>query len=431
MHLLLVFFNLLYLIRPGIVLAQGESLIDKGDTTFIIISSALVLLMTPGLAMFYGGMVRSKNVLSTMMHSFILMGVATIVWILIGYSIAFGPDLLGVVGSLKHIGLNGVGVEPDPNYAGTIPALAFMVFQMMFAIITPALISGAVAERIKFSSYLVFIVLWLIIVYCPLAHWVWGGGWIGKMGALDFAGGTVVHISSGISALAASVVLGKRRGFKTEIITPHNLPITLLGTGLLWFGWFGFNAGSALEIGGIATNAFVVTHIAAASGALGWPLYEWVLRGKPTALGAASGAVAGLVGITPAAGFVSPLAAVAIGLGAGVICYHGVNLKMKLGYDDSLDVVGIHGFGGAWGAIATGIFASTSINPGGADGLLLGNGKLLLVQVVSVAATIVFAFVATFMLLKMIDALMGLRVDDEHEVTGLDLSLHGERGYEI
>ncbi|NIS73891.1 MAG: ammonium transporter [Deltaproteobacteria bacterium] len=419
------------ILMPNIAVAKEGAMIDGGDTTFIVISSALVLLMTPGLAMFYGGMVRSKNVLSTMMHSFILMGVATIVWILIGYSIAFGPDLLGVVGSLKHIGLKGVGVEPDPNYAGTIPALAFMVFQMMFAIITPALISGAVAERIKFSSFLVFIVLWLIIVYCPLAHWVWGGGWIGEMGALDFAGGTVVHISSGVSALAAAIVLGKRRGFKTEIIAPHNLPITLLGTGLLWFGWFGFNAGSALEIGGLATNAFVTTHIAAACGALAWPLYEWIIRGKPTALGAASGAVAGLVGITPAAGFVSPVASIIIGVGAGILCYHGVNVKMKLKYDDSLDVVGIHGVGGSWGAIATGIFASTAVNPGGADGLLLGNGKLLLIQIISVAATVAFAFTVSFILLKLIDAVMGLRVDEEEEVNGLDLSLHGERGYEI
>jgi Amt family ammonium transporter len=417
------------LLNPEFALAAET--IDKGDTTFIIISSALVLLMTPGLAMFYGGMVRSKNVLSTMMHSFILMGVATLVWVLVGYSIAFGPDVAGIFGDLSFAGLRGVGVEPDPSYAGTIPALAFMVFQMMFAIITPALISGAVAERIRFSSFLVFIVLWLIVVYCPLAHWVWGGGWIGEMGALDFAGGTVVHISSGVSALAAAIVLGKRRGFKTEIIAPHNLTITLLGTGLLWFGWFGFNAGSALEISGLATNAFVVTHIAAASGALGWPLYEWILRGKPTALGAASGAVAGLVGITPAAGFVSPLSSVIIGLGAGIICYHGVNLKMRLGYDDSLDVVGIHGFGGTWGAIATGIFASTSVNPGAADGLIFGNGKLLLVQMISVLATIVFAFVASYVLLKVIDAIIGLRVDDDQEVTGLDLSLHGERGYEI
>ncbi len=412
-------------------LAWASDAIDKADTTFMLVCSALVLLMTPGLAMFYGGMVRSKNVLSTMMHSFILMGVATIIWVLVGYSVAFGPDIAGITGGLAHVGLRGIGIDPHPSYAATIPAIAFMVFQMMFAIITPALISGAVAERIKFSSFLVFMTLWLVVVYSPLAHWVWGGGWIGSMGALDFAGGTVVHISSGVSALAAAIVLGKRRGFKTEIIAPHNLPVTLLGTGLLWFGWFGFNAGSALEISGLATNAFVVTHIAAASGALGWPLYEWILRGKPTALGAASGAVAGLVAITPAAGFVSPLSAIIIGLGAGIICYHGVNLKMRLGYDDSLDVVGIHGFGGAWGAIATGIFASSSINPAGADGLLFGNGKLLLVQIVSVLATVVFAFTASFLLLKAIDAVWGLRVDDEQEVTGLDLSLHGERGYEF
>ncbi|NIO17598.1 MAG: ammonium transporter [Deltaproteobacteria bacterium] len=412
-------------------LAWASDAIDKADTTFMLVCSALVLLMTPGLAMFYGGMVRSKNVLSTMMHSFILMGVATIIWVLVGYSVAFGPDIGGITGGLAHVGLRGIGIDPHPIYAGTIPALAFMVFQMMFAIITPALISGAVAERIKFSSFLVFIALWLVVVYSPLAHWVWGGGWIGSMGALDFAGGTVVHISSGVSALAAAIVLGKRRGFRTEIIAPHNLPVTLLGTGLLWFGWFGFNAGSALEISGLATNAFVVTHIAAASGALGWPLYEWILRGKPTALGAASGAVAGLVAITPAAGFVSPLSAIVIGLGAGIICYHGVNLKMRLGYDDSLDVVGIHGFGGAWGAIATGIFASSSVNPAGADGLIFGNGKLLLVQIVSVLATVVFAFTASFLLLKAIDAIWGLRVDDEQEVTGLDLSLHGERGYEF
>ncbi len=417
---------------PVTARAAGGGVIDKGDTVFLLVSSALVLLMTPGLALFYGGMVRSKNVLSTGMHSFILMGAVTIVWVLFGYSLAFGPDIGGLLGGLSHLGLKGVGVAPDPDYASTVPALAFMTFQMMFAIITPALISGAVAERIKFSSYFVFTLLWVIIVYCPLAHWVWGkGGWLGKMGALDFAGGTVVHISSGVSALAAAIVLGKRKGFKSEILAPHNLPLTLLGTGLLWFGWFGFNAGSALESGGIATIAFVTTHIASASGALGWSLVEWLKRGKPTALGAASGAVAGLVGITPGAGFVSPMAAILIGGGAGAICFFGVSIKMRYNFDDALDVVGVHGVGGTFGALATGIFASTVINPSGSNGLLHGNPGQLLIQGVGVLATILFAFGASYILLKIIHATMGLRVEMDDEIMGLDLSEHGESAYNL
>ncbi len=419
-----------FIIVPIAAHAAGGGAINKGDTTFLLISSALVLLMTPGLALFYGGMVRSKNVLSTVMHSFILMGVVTVIWVLFGYSLAFGTDIGGILGSLNHLGLKGVGVNPDPDYASTVPALAFMTFQMMFAIITPALISGAVAERIKFSSFIVFTLLWVIIVYCPLAHWVWGkGGWLGKMGTLDFAGGTVVHISSGVSALAAAIVLGKRKGFKTEIMAPHSLPLTLLGTGLLWFGWFGFNAGSALESGGVATIAFVTTHIASASGALGWSLVEWIKRGKPTALGAASGAVAGLVGITPGAGFVSPMAAILIGGGAGALCFFGVSIKMRCNFDDALDVVGIHGVGGTFGALATGIFASTAINPSGANGLLHGNPGQLLVQGVGVIATILFAFFASYILLKLIHVIMGLRVDDDEEIMGLDISEHGESAY--
>ncbi len=427
-----VFLITLFLLIPATSFAGVGGEINKGDTVFLLVSSALVLLMTPGLALFYGGMVRSKNILSTVMHSFILMGAVTIVWILFGYSIAFGPDIGGVVGGLQMVGLKGVGTAPDPNYASTVPALAFMTFQMMFAIITPALISGAVAERIKFSSYMVFTILWVIIVYCPLAHWVWGkGGWLGGMGALDFAGGTVVHISSGISALAAAIVLGKRKGFKTEILAPHNLPLTLLGTGLLWFGWFGFNAGSALEAGGVATIAFLTTHVASAAGAISWSMVEWIKRGKPTALGAASGAVAGLVGITPGAGFVSPMASMIIGAGAGVICFFGVTLKMRFNIDDALDVVGIHGVGGTFGALATGVFASSAINAGGANGLLHGNPKQFLIQAVGVVATIIFAFVTSYVLLKVIDATMGLRVETDDEIMGLDLSQHGESGYSL
>jgi Amt family ammonium transporter len=405
---------------------------NGADTVFVLMSAALVMIMTPGLALFYGGMVRTKNILGTLMQCFIIMALVTLEWVLWGYSMAFGPDLGGIVGSLDWFGLKGVGMDPSADYGTTIPQVAFMIFQGMFAIITPALITGAFAERMKFSTFLVFILLWATFVYNPLCHWVWGvGGWIGATGALDFAGGTVVHISSGISALAAAIIVGRRRGYGSTAFIPHNVPMTITGAALLWFGWFGFNAGSALAANGLAANAFVVTHVASAVAALTWILMERLHRGKPTTLGAASGAVAGLVAITPASGFVGPISAIAIGGAAGIICYGGVLLKSKLGYDDSLDVVGIHGLGGTWGALATGLFASTAINPDGADGVFFGNPGLLWTQFFSVIVTIVFAFVMTFIILKVLDLVMGLRVSDEEEERGLDISLHNEGGYAL
>jgi Amt family ammonium transporter len=411
-------------------LSPAPPKVDTGDTSWLLISSALVMLMTPGLALFYGGMVRQKNVLGTIMQSFIALGVITIQWVLYGYSLSFGPDLWGLIGSLDWIGLRGVGLDPFPDYSATVPHQAFMIFQMMFAVITPALITGATAERFKFKSYLVFLVLWATFVYDPLAHWVWGtGGWIRNLGALDFAGGLVVHISSGVAALAASLVVGKRRGYGREPMPPHNLTMTLLGAALLWFGWFGFNGGSAIASGSLATSAFVVTHISTAAAALSWMMAEWAYRGNPTVLGAASGAVAGLVAITPASGFVGPLSAILIGGVAGVLCYLAINLKNRFGYDDSLDVVGVHGVGGSFGAIATGLFASKAVNPAGNDGLFFGNPALLANQALSVAVAWVYSFVVTWIILKILDRTLGLRVSDEHEVNGLDLSQHGESGY--
>jgi Amt family ammonium transporter len=404
--------------------------VDTGDTAWILISSALVMLMTPGLALFYGGMVRSKNVLGTIMQSFIALGIITVQWVLYGYSLAFGPDIGHIIGSLKWVGLRGVGLEPFPVYSATIPHQAFMIFQMMFAIITPALITGAFAERFKFKTYLVFLILWATFVYDPLAHWVWGvGGWIRNLGALDFAGGLAVHISSGMAALAAALVVGKRKGYGDEPMPPHNLTMTLLGAALLWFGWFGFNGGSAVASGSLATSAFVVTHISTASAALSWMIVEWAYRGNPTVLGAASGAVAGLVAITPASGFVGPVSAIVIGLAAGGICYFAINFKNRLGYDDSLDVVGVHGVGGTWGALATGLFASKAINSAGNDGLFFGNPSLLGIQALSVVSAWIYSFVMTLIILKILDWTMGLRVSDEHEINGLDISQHGEAGY--
>ena len=402
---------------------------NGADTVFILLSTALVMLMTPGLALFYGGMVRQKNVLGTIMHSFICLGLVSLIWILWGYSLSFGTDFGGLIGGLDFLGLRGVGTDPHPDYGSTVPHLAFMIFQLMFAVITPALITGAFAERMKFSAFLIFVVLWSTLVYSPMAHWVWGGGWMGRIGVLDFAGGAVVHMSSGASALAAAMFLGKRQGYGTADLMPHNLPLTILGAGLLWFGWFGFNAGSALAANGLAANAFVVTHLSAAAAALSWLVVEWRHRGNPTTLGAASGAVAGLVAITPAAGFVGPMAAVVIGIVAGVVCYYGVFLKSKLGYDDSLDVVGIHGLGGTWGALATGIFAEEAI--GGASGLFYGNAGQLGIQAISVVATWIFCFLATVVILKVVDLLVGLRVSEEDEVRGLDISQHSETGYNL
>lgn len=403
---------------------------NAGDTVFVLMSAALVMLMTPGLALFYGGMVRSKNILGTLMQSFVILGLITLQWVLWGYSLSFGPDHAGIIGGLDWLGLKGVGMNPSPDYGSTIPHLAFMIFQCMFAIITPALITGAFAERMKFSAFLVFTILWATLIYNPIAHWVWGiGGWIGKLGALDFAGGTVVHISSGTSALAAALLVGKRRGYGSIPYIPHNLPMTITGAALLWFGWFGFNAGSALACNGLAANAFVVTHIASAMAALSWMFFEWTHRGKPTTLGAASGAIAGLVAITPASGFVGPMSAIIIGLLAGIICYSGILLKGRLGYDDSLDVVAIHGLGGSWGALATGLFASTGINPDGANGLFFGNPMQLLIQFVTVVVTIVYAFLVSLLILKVVDLFIGLRITDDEEEKGLDLSLHDETGY--
>jgi len=404
--------------------------IDTGDTAWMLTSTALVLLMTPGLALFYGGMVRAKNVLGTIMHSFIIMAIVSVQWVLFGYSLSFGPDIGGFIGSLSWFGLNGVGLDPNPDYAATVPHQAFMIYQAMFAIITPALITGAIAERMKFKTFVVFTLLWATLVYDPIAHWVWGmGGWIRNLGALDFAGGTVVHISSGISALAAAILVGRRKGFRKEAMAPHNLPMTITGAAILWFGWFGFNAGSAIAAGKLSTSAFVVTHVATAGAALSWAGVEWIYKGKPTTLGVASGAVSGLVAITPASGFVGPMSALLIGLFAGILCYGAVLSKNRFGYDDSLDVVGVHGVGGTWGALATGLFATKAINDAGNNGLFFGNPGLLGIQALAVIATWVYAFIVTLILLKILDWTMGLRVTEEDEESGLDLSQHSETGY--
>jgi Amt family ammonium transporter len=413
-----------------ITLPKEDRVVNSGDTAWLLVSAAFVMLMTPGLALFYGGMVRSKNALGTIMQSFIVLGLVSVEWILVGYTLAFGPDLGGVIGNLSWAALRGVTVEPFPGYAATVPHQAFMIYQMMFAVITPALISGAFAERFKFSSFLVFTVLWALLVYNPVAHWMWGiGGWLRKLGALDFAGGTVVHITAGASALAAAIVVGKRKGFGTENLAPHNLPMTVLGAGILWFGWFGFNAGSALAADGLSTHAFLSTHAAAAAGTLSWLFTEWVHRGKPTVLGAASGCIAGLGTITPASGFVQPMPALLIGTAAGMLCYGAVMWKGRFGLDDSLDVVGVHCVGGVLGTIATGIFATTAVNPLGANGLLYGNPRLLAIQALAAGVILLYAFAVTYVLLKALEWVMGLRVADEHETMGLDLSQHGEAGY--
>ena len=401
---------------------------NAADTAFILICAALVMFMTPGLALFYAGMARAKNVLGTAMHSMVLLGVATVVWVIAGYSLSFGTDVGGVIGGLDYMFLSGVGMAPG-GPTENLPHLLFMIFQCMFAVITPALITGAFAERIKFGPFVLFSVLWLLFVYSPMCHWVWGGGWMGEMGALDFAGGAVVHMSSGAAALAAVLVLGKRRGYGSEAFIPHNLPMTLTGAAILWFGWFGFNAGSALAADGAAANAFVTTHVAAAAALIGWLAIEKWHHGKATTLGAASGAVAGLVAITPAAGFVTPMGALIIGFVGGVLCYGGVLVKNVFKYDDALDVVGIHGLGGTWGALATGLFATASV--GGVDGLFYGNPGQLWIQFVSVVATWVYCFVVSYILFKVVDALMGLRVSPDDEIRGLDVSQHSEAGYQL
>ena len=423
--------------------ADGAAKVDSGDTAWMLVSTALVLLMTaPGLALFYGGLVRGKNVLSVLMQTFILMAVISVQWVLWGYSLAFGPDHGHVLGSLAWLGLRGVGLEPNPDYAPTIPHQLFMAYQMMFAVITPALIVGAFAERMKFSAFLVFSLLWAALVYDPLAHMVWGtGGLLGTVwGALDFAGGTVVHISSGMSALVCAVVIGRRLGYGSDPMPPHNLPFTVVGAALLWVGWFGFNAGSALSAGSLATAAFVATNTATAAAALAWMAAEWLGRGKPTVLGAASGAVAGLVAITPASGFVTPLAALAIGGVAGVLCYAACNAKQALGwYDDALDVVGVHGVGGTWGAIATGLFATAAVNPNAfapeghatTQGLLVGGSwGLLGHQVLAVLVSYGLAIVGSLVCLAVASAVCGgLRVNEDDEFAGLDLSQHSENAY--
>ena len=393
---------------------------NNGDIAWILASSALVLLMTPGLAFFYGGLVRPKNAAATVMHSFMAIGVVGVVWV------AFGPDRggMGIIGELSWFGLAGVSATEAGPYADNMPHQLFMIFQAMFAIITPALITGAFAERMKFGAYLVFIVLWVTVVYAPVAHWVWGRGWLGDVGALDFAGGTVVHINSGIAALAAALIVGKRLGFTGSATTPHNVPMVVLGAGLLWFGWFGFNAGSALAADGTAVNAFVVTNTAAAASVVTWVIVSWIVGKKPSVIGAATGAVAGLVAITPAAGFVGPMPALIIGIGAGIICYLAVELLLKLNIDDALAVFGVHGIGGVWGAIATGLFVGI-----GFGALDVGRGEQVLNQIIGIVATLVWSFVATSVILLAIKFTIGLRAEQSDEEAGLDQSIHGEEAY--
>lgn len=405
--------------------------IDTGDTSFVMISTALVFLMTPGLAFFYGGMVRKKNVLNTMLNSFTIIGIVSVQWILVGYTLAFGPDRMHFIGALDWFGFANVGPLPNTDYAATIPHSAFAMFQLMFAIITPALITGSFAERMRFSALVPFVLIWTTLVYDPLAHWVWGvGGWLRNLGALDFAGGTVVHISSGIAGLVCALVIGRRKGYLKTPMAPHNTPFVLLGTGLLWFGWIGFNAGSALGASGLAMTAFITTNTSAGAALLSWVLIEKLVHGKPTALGAATGAVVGLVAITPAAGFVTPLAAIAIGFIVSPICFFAVSFaKTKLGYDDSLDAFGCHGIGGIWGALATGLFATKSVNEFGADGLFYGNPETLLKQLIAVAATVILSASVTYVSLKVISIFTKLRVEDRDEDEGLDLAEHGEDAY--
>ena len=404
--------------------------INAGDTSWLLASAALVMLMTPALGFFYGGLVRRKNVLATIMHSFFILCLISVQWVLWGYSLAFGPDHGGLIGGLDWAALKGVGQEPGP-YGATVPHLAYMVFQMMFAVITPALITGAFAERKRFKAFVVFTLLWATLVYDPVAHWVWGGGWLGQMGALDFAGGTVVHITSGVSALVAALVLGRRVGFGSEPMDPHDATMTVLGASLLWFGWFGFNAGSAISAGGLAANAFVVTNTAAAMAALTWMTVSWLHKGAPSVLGAAAGAVAGLVAITPASGYVDVSAAILIGLGAGSFCYAAIQVTRRLKVDDALDVFGVHGVGGTWGALATGLFATVAVNSGAANGLVAGNPAQLGIQAIAVASTILYSAVMTFAILKVIDLFVGLRVPEHEEVLGLDASQHREAAYQL
>ncbi len=405
-------------------------MIDSGDTAWVLTASALVLLMTPGLAFFYGGLVRKKNIVSTIMYSFVTIGLVGIVWVLWGYSLAFGPDLEGwkFIGDLQWFGLKDVSANEAGPYSDTIPHQAFMIFQAMFAIITPALVTGAFAERMKFSALCIFIVLWVTIVYAPIAHWVWGGGWLGDLGALDFAGGTVVHISAGAGALVSALIIGRRVGFPEQPMGPANVPMVVLGAALLWFGWFGFNAGSSLAADGVATNAFVVTNTAAAAAMMSWLFMSWFIDKRPSAVGAASGAVAGLVAITPAAGFVGPMPALIIGLGAGIFCYTMVKVLLKLKVDDALAVFGVHGIGGIWGALATGLFVGVGYAALG-DGV--SRGEQILYQLIGIGASFGWSFVVTGIIMLAIKYTIGLSADEEGEAMGLDRSEHGEAAYEL
>jgi Amt family ammonium transporter len=406
--------------------------ISAGDTAWVLMSAALVMLMTPGLALFYGGLVRRKNVLSTIMHSFFILGIVSVTWVLWGYTLAFGPDTgLGLIGGLDWLALEGVGAAASAVYATTVPHLAFAAFQMMFAIITPALITGAFAERKRFKAFVLFAVAWSTVVYAPIAHWVWSpDGWLVGLGVLDFAGGTVVHLSSGVAALVAALYIGRRTGLVEPATEPHDVPMTVLGAGLLWFGWFGFNSGSALGANGLAATAFVTTNTAAAMAAITWVTLSWLHRGTPSVLGAAIGAVAGLVAVTPAAGFVTPAAAVLIGMGAGVACYGAAQLRLRSRVDDALDVVSVHGVGGAFGAVATGIFATLGVNPAGADGLLTGNAGLVVAQVAGVAVVAAYSAVATGAILFVLNLVIPIRVLPTAEEAGLDLAQHGEIAYQ-
>jgi len=407
------------------------SKIDPGDTAWVLTSAALVMLMTPGLAFFYGGLVRKKNVLSVLMQCMIILCLISIQWVVFGYSLAFGPDFKGIIGDLSWLGLSGVGMDPSPAYAQTTPHMAFMIFQAMFAVITPALIIGAFAERMRFGPFCIFALLWATLVYDPVAHWVWGnGGFLREMGTLDFAGGTVVHINAGLSALAAALFLGKRRGFPDKTSPPHSLPFAALGAGLLWFGWFGFNAGSALRANGVAASAFVATHVAGAAAGLAWSLLDWGFYKKPTCLGMITGAVAGLAAVTPAAGFVGPMGAIAIGVGSGIFCWLSVTfIKTRFGYDDSLDAFGVHGVGGIWGTLATGIWAVASV--GGTDGLLAGNPIQFWIQAKTVVVICVYGFIVTLVLLKVVNAFARLRATEMEERVGLDLTQHREASYTL
>ncbi len=405
-------------------------MINGADTAFILAAAGLVLLMTPGLALFYAGMVRSKNVLGTIMQSLVLISLISLEWVYIGYTMSFGPDVGGLIGDFSWLALSGVGTAPSSAYATTIPHIVFMIYQCMFAVITPALIAGAFAERVRFPAFVVFSLLWAVLVYNPVCHWVWGsGGWLAKLGVLDFAGGLVVHATCGMAALASVMIIGPRKGFGHTNFMPHNLPMTMLGTGLLWFGWFGFNGGSALAANEVAATAFVATHLGGMAGMAMWTVMEWVKLGKPTTLGAASGAIAGLATITPAAGFVGPNAAIIIGLAAGVVCFLAVNMKSRFKFDDSLDVVGIHGVGGITGTILLGVFASKTVNPNGVDGLLAGNGAQLFKQLIGVGVICVYAFVVSWIILKLVHMWMGLRITEEAEHQGLDYTEHSETAY--